>query len=131
LAGTVCANATDLAVVEAAKKEGALTVYACDPPQTPLYVERFKQLYPDIKVTTYVAGCWQIFNRHASKRQAKRQAADVFFATEDMMSRLDSENLLEEYKALELVHFDPAASPQGKKYLIVKNLDLRNGLSRR
>ena len=116
------ANASDPALIEAAKKEGALTLYACDPPQTPLYVDRFKQLYPDVKVTTYVAGCWQIFNRHGSERQAKRQAADVFFATEDVMSRLNSENLLQAYKTPELAHFDAAAAPEGKSYLIVKTL---------
>jgi iron(III) transport system substrate-binding protein len=121
-AGTVSASASDSAIVEAAKKEGALTLYACDPPQTPLYVDRFKQLYPGRKVTTYVAGCWQIFNRHGSERQAKRQAADVFFATEDVMSRLNSENLLEQYRTSELAHFVAAAAPQGRKYLIVKTL---------
>ena len=50
VAGSVGAQASDAALIEAAKKEGALTVYACDPPQTPLYVNRFKQLYPDIAV---------------------------------------------------------------------------------
>src|SRR5690242_7936773 len=59
--GLGTASAADNALIEAAKKEGALTLYACDPPQTPLYVDRFRQLYPDIKVTSYVAGCWQIF----------------------------------------------------------------------
>ena len=122
IAGGVAAHAADAALVEAAKKEGALTLYACDPPQTPLYVDRFKQLYPDVKVTTYVAGCWQIFNRHGSERQAKRQAADVFFATEDVMSRLNAENLLQAYKSPELAHFDSAAAPDGKSYLIVKTL---------
>ena len=42
------ARASDAALVEAAGKEGSVTIYACDPPQTPLYVERFKQLYPRI-----------------------------------------------------------------------------------
>jgi iron(III) transport system substrate-binding protein len=116
------AHATDAAIVAAAKKEGALTLYACDPPQTPIYVERFKQLYPDIRVTSYVAGCWQIFNRHGAERQARRQAADVFFATEDVMTRLDSEKLLDDYKTPELAYFDAAAAPPDKKYLIVKTL---------
>ena len=122
VAASSIANASDLLLIEAAKKESALTLYACDPPQTPLYVDRFKQLFPDIKVTTYVAGCWQIFNRHSSERQAKRQAADVFFATEDVMSRLNSENLLQAYQTPELANFDATASPPGKSYLIVKTL---------
>ena len=122
LTASFSAVASDSALIEAAKKEGALTLYACDPPQTPLYVERFKQLYPDIKVTTYVAGCWQIFNRHGSERQARRQAADVFFATEDVMSRLNADKLLQDYKTPELMHFDAAAAPEGKSYLIVKTL---------
>jgi iron(III) transport system substrate-binding protein len=91
-------------------------------PQTPLYVERFKQLYPRIQVHTYVAGCWQIYNRHTSERQAKRQAADVFFATEDVMSRMSSEHSIEAYRSPELVHFAPAAAPPGKDYLVVKTL---------
>lgn len=116
------ARASDAALVEAAGKEGSVTIYACDPPQTPLYVERFKQLYPRIQVHTYVAGCWQIYNRHTSERQAKRQAADVFFATEDVMSRMSSEHSIEAYRSPELVHFAPAAAPPGKDYLVVKTL---------
>src|SRR2546421_5845611 len=46
----------------------------------------------------------------------------VFFATEDVMSRLNRENLLQAYKTSELAHFDPAAAPDGKSYLIVKTL---------
>src|SRR3984893_18046828 len=116
------ALASDAALAEAANKEGSVTIYACDPPQTPLYVERFKKLYPKVQVHTYVAGCWQIYNRHSSERQAKRQAADVFFATEDVMSRMSSEHLIEAYRSPELVHFAPAAAPPGKDYLIVKTL---------
>ena len=116
------ARASDAALVEAAKKEGALTLYACDPPQTPLYVDRFQKLYPEIKVTTYIAGCWQAFNRHVTERQAKRQVADVFFATEDVMIRMSSEHLLVAYRTPELVHFDKAAAPDGRDYLIVKTL---------
>jgi iron(III) transport system substrate-binding protein len=116
------ALASDAALAEAANKEGSITIYACDPPQTPLYVERFKKLYPKVQVHTYVAGCWQIYNRHASERQAKRQAADVFFATEDVMSRMSSEHLIEPYSSPELVNFAAAAAPSGKDYLIVKTL---------
>src|SRR5689334_4811884 len=106
------AAASDAALVEAARKEGALTLYACDPPQTPLYVNRFKQLYPDIKITTYVAGCWEIYNRHQTERRAQRQAADVFFATEDVMTLMNDDKLLQAYKSPELAHFDPAAAPK-------------------
>src|ERR1700730_17801029 len=116
------ARASDAALVEAAGKEGSVTIYACDPPQTPLYVERFKQLYPRIHVHTYVAACSQIYNRHTSELQAKRQAADIFFATEDVMSRMSSEHSIEAYRSPELVHFAPAAAPPGKDYLIVKTL---------
>jgi iron(III) transport system substrate-binding protein len=116
------ANAADSNLVEAAKKEGALTLYACDPPQTPLYVNRFKQLYPDIKITSYVAGCWEIYNRHQTERRAQRQAADVFFATEDVMIRMNDDKLLQAYKSPELAHFDSAAAPKDKSYLIVKTL---------
>ena len=120
--GSGATLASDAALVEAAKKEGALTLYACDPPQTPLYVDRFQKIYPEIKVTTYLAGCWQAFNRHMTERQAKRQAADVFFATEDVMIRMSNEKLLTAYKTPELVNFDKAAAPAGRDYLIVKTL---------
>ena len=73
------AVATDAATIAAAKKEGSLVLYGCDPPQTPVYVEAFKKLYPEIKVTTYLAGCWQIYNRHVTERTANKQTADVFF----------------------------------------------------
>jgi iron(III) transport system substrate-binding protein len=121
-ASVASVNAADSNLVEAAKKEGALTLYACDPPQTPLYVNRFKQLYPDIKITSYVAGCWEIYNRHQTERRAQRQAADVFFATEDVMIRMNDDKLLQAYKSPELAHFDPAAAPKEKSYLIVKTL---------
>jgi iron(III) transport system substrate-binding protein len=114
--------ASDAALVEAAKKEGSLTLYACDPPQTPLYVARFQQLYPEVKLTSYVAGCWQIYNRHVSERQANRQAADVFFATEDVMTKMTQEKSLQAYRSPELANFDPAAAPEGADYLIVKTL---------
>ena len=87
------ARASDAALVAAAEQEGSLTLYGCDPPQTPLYVARFKQLYPKIQVSTYVAGCWQIYNRHVTERGARRQAADVFFATEDVMTKMSGEHL--------------------------------------
>src|SRR3984893_11446286 len=74
------ARASDAALVEAAGKEGSVTIYACDPPLTPLYVERFKQLYPRIQVHTYVAGCWQIYNRHTSERQGEGPAAGRIFS---------------------------------------------------
>ena len=120
--GGARAHASDAALVAAAEKEGSLTLYGCDPPQTPLYVARFKQLYPKIQVSTYVAGCWQIYNRHVTERGAKRQAADVFFATEDVMTKMSAEHLFSPYRTPELAHFAPAAAPPGKDYLIVKTL---------
>jgi iron(III) transport system substrate-binding protein len=119
---TPLAWASDAQLLAAANNEGSITLYACDPPQTPLYVGRFKELYPKIQVNTYVAGCWQIYNRHASERQANRQAADVFFATEDVMTRMDAEHLVAPYRSPELVNFAPAATPAGKDYVIVKTL---------
>jgi iron(III) transport system substrate-binding protein len=116
------AHASDAALVAAAEQEGSLTLYGCDPPQTPLYVARFKQLYPKIQVGTYVAGCWQIYNRHVTERGAKRQTADVFFATEDVMTKMSAEHLFSPYRTPELAHFAPAAAPAGKDYLIVKTL---------
>ncbi len=121
VAGTV-AQASDDALVQAARKEGSLVVYGCDPGQTPIYLSAFQKKYPDIKVTSYVAGCWQIYDRHVSERQAQRQAADAFFATEDTMSKMDTENFLKDYRSPELGSFPAYAIPEGKQYIRVKVL---------
>jgi iron(III) transport system substrate-binding protein len=115
-------EASDQALIDAARKEGGLTLYACDPPQTPLYVSKFQELYPQIKATSYVAGCWQAFNRHTAERQANRQVADVVFATEDVMIKMNNDKLLQAYKTPELTNFDAGAAPAGRDYLIVKTL---------
>ncbi|MGE0801075.1 MAG: ABC transporter substrate-binding protein [Lautropia sp.] len=116
--------ASDPALIAAAKKEGALVVYGCDPPQTPIYLDAFKKKYPEIKVSSYIAGCWQLYNRNENERKAKAQAADVFFALEDVLSRMQKENLLERYASPELEHFPAYAKPEGKAYVRVKTLIL-------
>jgi iron(III) transport system substrate-binding protein len=121
VAGTA-ARASDEALIQAAKKEGSLVVYGCDPGQTPVYLNAFQKKYPDIKVTSYVAGCWQIYDRNVSERQAGRQAADSFFATEDTMSKMDAENLLAEYRSPQLASFPAYATPEGKRYVRAKVL---------
>ncbi|MFI5012675.1 MAG: ABC transporter substrate-binding protein [Hyphomicrobiales bacterium] len=115
-------QAADEALVQAAKREGSLLVYGCDPGQTPVYLGAFQKKYPDIKVTSYLAGCWQIYDRHVSERQAGRQAADAFFATEDTMSKMDAENLLADYRSPELASFPAYATPEGKHYVRAKVL---------
>lgn len=116
------ALARDAALVEAAKKEGQLAVYGCDPGQTPVYIAQFQKLYPEIKVTSYLAGCWQIYNRHIGERGAGRQVADVFFSVDDAMSKMDQEKLLEPYRSPELANFPPIAMPAGKSYVLAKIL---------
>ncbi|MGF7161552.1 iron(III) transport system substrate-binding protein [Rhodoligotrophos appendicifer] len=118
------ADAADPALIEAAKKEGELTVYGCDPGQTPVYIEAFKKLYPEINVTSYLAGCWQIYNRHVTERGAGKQVADVFFSLEDVLTRMQSEQLLTPYKSPELANFPAMAAPEGKNYSLVKVLIL-------
>lgn len=116
--------ASDPALVEAAKQEGSLVVYGCDPGQTPVYLDRFKELYPEIEVTSYLAGCWQIYNRHVSERDARRQVADVFFSLEDVLNRMQNEDLLEDYHSPELANFPDFAAPEGKSFQRVKVLIL-------
>ncbi|MFT4066288.1 ABC transporter substrate-binding protein [Paraburkholderia sp.] len=118
------AFASDPALVAAAKKEGALVVYGCDPPQTPVYLEAFKKLYPEIKVSSYVAGCWQIYNRHVAERKAGKQAADAFFSLEDVFTRMQNEQLLDPYHSPELKNFPADAAPPGKDFQRVKTLIL-------
>ncbi len=109
-------------LVAAAEKEGSLAVYGCDPGQTPVYLAAFGKKYPKIKVTSYVAGCWQIYDRDVGERKAGRQIADAFFATEDTMSKMAGESLFDDYRSPELAAFSPYAAPEGKRYLRVKVL---------
>jgi iron(III) transport system substrate-binding protein len=108
----------------AARKEGSLVVYGCDPPQTPVYLDAFKKKYPEIAVSSYLAGCWQIYNRHVTERGAGKQAADVFFSLEDVLTRMDQEKLLDSYHSPELRNFPPSAAPPGVNFQRVKELIL-------
>lgn len=122
--------ASDPALIAAAKKEGNLVVYGCDPPQTPVYLDAFKKVYPEIKISSYVAGCWQIYNRHVTERGSKKQAADVFFSLEDVLTKMQSEGLLDPYRSPELKNFPTSAAPAGANYQRVKTLILGLGANR-
>ncbi|MFM0203417.1 extracellular solute-binding protein [Paraburkholderia fungorum] len=124
------AFASDPALIAAAKKEGSLVVYGCDPPQTPVYLDAFKKRYPEIKVSSYVAGCWQIYNRHIAERNAGKQAADAFFSLEDVFTRMQNEKLLDPYHSPELKNFPADAAPAGKDYQRVKTLILGVGANK-
>lgn len=119
---TFCTHgvAADRSLIEAAEKEGQLMVYGCDVSETPMQVKRFSELYTKIKVLTYVAGCWQIYNRHVSERAAGKPLADVFYATEDVLSKLDDERQTAAYESPELVHFPASARPPGSLYALYK-----------
>src|ERR1043166_7708407 len=80
--------AVDPALVTAAEQEGQLALYNCDIGESPVQVKRFNELYPKIKVTTYVASCWQTHNRHAAERGAGRPIADAFIATDDVFMKM-------------------------------------------
>ena len=113
-------TAADRGLIEAAEKEGQLMVYGCDVSETPMQVKRFSELYPKIKVLTYVAGCWQIYNRHVSEKAAGKPLADVFYATEDVLLKLDDEHQTAAYESPELVHFPASARPRGSLYALYK-----------
>ena len=89
----------------AAEQEGQLAIYNCDIGESPVQVKRFSELYPKIKVTTYVASCWQTYNRHAAERGAGRPIADAFISTDDVFMKMDDEGMLEGYASPELAHF--------------------------
>jgi iron(III) transport system substrate-binding protein len=126
LAGLLLASrgalAADPALVAAAEKEGQLVVYGCDPPETPGYIKQFMEKYPKIKVSSYLAGCWQIYNRHATERGAGKPVASVFFSIDDALSKMQSEGLLEPYRSTELANFPAAARVAGVDYMLVKVL---------
>lgn len=128
-------SAADPRLVEAAEREGQLMIYGCDVSETPMQIKRFTELYPKIKVSSYVAGCWQIYNRHASERAAGKVLADLFYATEDVLSKLDGEGGLQPYDSPELKNFPKSARPAGTNYTIYKailagltaNMDVMTG----
>ncbi len=112
--------AADPRLIEAAEKEGQLTVYGCDVSETPMQVKRFSELYPKIKVLTYVAGCWQIYNRHVHEKAAGKPLADIFYATEDVLSKLDDDHETAAYESPELANFPATARPRGSLYSLYK-----------
>lgn len=125
----------DPRLVEAAEKEGQLMIYGCDVSETPMQIRNFEKLYPRIKVMSYVAGCWQTFNRHASERAAGKPLADLFYATEDVLSKLDDGGELQAYDSPELKNFGKSARPAGTNYTLYKviiagltsNIDVMKG----
>jgi iron(III) transport system substrate-binding protein len=114
--------AADPALVAAAEKEGQLVVYGCDPPETPGYINEFMKKYPKIKVTSYLAGCWQIYNRHVSERGAGKPIASVFFSLDDALSKMQAEGLLQPYQSPELASFPASRRLTGVDYMLVKIL---------
>lgn len=112
--------AADQRLIEAAEKEGQLMIYGCDVSETPMQVKRFTELYPKIKISTYVAGCWQIYNRHVNEKAAGQPIADIFYATEDVLSKLDDNHDTAAYESPELVNFPAFARPRGSQYTLYK-----------
>ena len=90
--------------------------------QFPVQVKRFSELYPKIKVTTYVASCWQTYNRHVAERGAGRPIADALIPTDDVFMKMDDEGLLEGYASPELAHFPKDTRPDKANYIRYKAL---------
>ncbi len=116
------ALAADPKVVAAAEQEGQLALYNCDISESPVQVKRFGELYPKIKVTTYVASCWQTYNRHVAERGAERPIADTFISTDDVFMKMDDEGMLEGYASPELSHFPAGTRPNNANYIRYKAL---------
>ena len=116
------AFAADPNVVAAAEQEGQLTLYNCDIGESPVQVKRFSELYPKVKVTTYVASCWQTYNRHVAERGAGRPIADTFISTDDVFMKMDDEGMLEGYTSPELAHFPAGTRPNNANYIRYKAL---------
>jgi len=116
------ASAADPNLVAAAEQEGQLALYNCDIGESPVQVKRFNELYPKIKVTTYVASCWQTYNRHAAERAAGRPIADAFISTDDVFMKMNDEGMLEGYASPELTHFPKDVRPDKADYIRYKAL---------
>ena len=104
------------------RARGPLALYNCDIGEWPVQVKRFSELYPKIKVTTYVASCWQTYNRHVAERGAGRPIADAFISTDDVFMKMDDEGMLEGYDSPEQTHFPSDARPNNANYLRYKAL---------
>jgi iron(III) transport system substrate-binding protein len=115
-------EAADPALVGAAEKEGKLTLYACDVGETPPQIKNFEKLYPKIRVSSYVAGCWQTYNRNANESSSGRPIADLMQATQDVLTKLDDDNALADYSPPALEAFPSDAKPQGDKYILYKRI---------
>ncbi len=115
-------EAADPALVGAAEKEGRLMLYACDVGETPLQIKNFEKLYPKIKISSYVAGCWQTYNRNANESSSGRPVADLMQATEDVLSKLDDDRALVDYGPPALKEFPPDAKPTGENYILYKKI---------
>ena len=128
--------ASDPALVAAAEAEGKLVVYSCDPSETPLYVKAFGAKYPKIKVTSYLAGCWQVYNRHANEHGAGRTVGSVIMSIDDVLTKLQTDGLLDSYVSPEVQNFPDFAHPPGVVFTYVKfqmlglvaNTDLAHGV---
>ena len=116
------ASAAEPKLVAAAEQEGQLAIYNCDIGESPVQIKRFSELYPRIKVTTYVASCWQTYNRHAAERGAGRPIADAFVSTDDVFMKMDDESMLEGYDSPELTHFPANVRPVNANYIRYKAL---------
>lgn len=116
------ARAADPALVAAAEAEGKLVVYGCDPGETPGYIKQFAQRYPKIKVTSFLAGCWQVYNRHTNEMSAGHPVGSLVFAGDDVLVKLQSDGLLVRYDSPEVANFPAWAHPGGVDWVAVKLL---------
>jgi iron(III) transport system substrate-binding protein len=115
-------EAADPALVGAAENEGKLMLYACDVGETPPQIKNFEKLYPKIKISSYVAGCWQTYNRNANESSSARPVADLMQATEDVLSKLDDDHALVDYSPPVLKEFPADAKPTGENYILYKQI---------
>lgn len=103
LASTVSALASSEKLVEAARKEGSVTIYsATDQAQAKAALDAFAKKYPGIRVDYNDIGTNGVYNRVISEAAAKQVGGDVFWTSAmDQGVKLAVDGYLEAFKSVE------------------------------
>lgn len=113
-------SAADTAAVEAAKKEGQVTMYSGQPREAERLAAAFNKKYPGIKVNYYDAPIWQLYERYKTEYRARRNIVDLMYVSEAALDKLRAEGLLVEYASPELAAYAPESLAPNRFWADVK-----------
>ncbi|MBM3510060.1 MAG: extracellular solute-binding protein [Alphaproteobacteria bacterium] len=106
------ATASDPAVIEAAKKEGKLTVYT-ELPTEVIHglITQFRKTYPTITVDFYRGSTTPLLQRFESEAAAGRHTVDVLTSSDQRSKPLVERGMFANYKSPELAKYEPGMQP--------------------